>query len=107
MFKGLMYAIGAIVIIFILMFVSNSLDLISYKFFAPKREAVRREVFEETKSYNQGKVQDLVRYRLEYLQAESSEDKEAIASTIRMMFADYDENTLEPVLRDFLKEIKY
>jgi len=31
----------------------------------------------------------------------------AIASAIRMMFADYDESKLEPELQEFLHEIKY
>lgn len=66
----------------------------------------RRETFEKTKSYNEGKEQDLLKYRLEYIQADES-GKEAIAFTIRHMFADYDETKLSPELRDFLKEIKY
>jgi len=76
------------------------------KFFAPKWEGVKREVFEATKSYNEGKEQDLLRYRLEYLRADSPEDKEALASTIRHMFTDYDVNKLSPELRSFLLEIK-
>lgn len=79
-----------------------------YGFFGPKREAVRREVFKQTRSYNEGKEQELLKYRLEYMRAESEEDKNAIASTIRMAFADYDENLLDSEeLRTFLRDIKY
>lgn len=74
---------------------------------APKREEVRRKVFENTKSYNEGKTQDLIRYMHEYKTAKTIEDKEAIETTIRHMFADYDENKLQPELRNFLKKIKY
>lgn len=77
-------------------------------FFGPKREAVRREVFKQTRSYNEGKEQQLIKYRLEYLRASDRIEKEALASTIRLAFADYDENLLDSEeLRKFLKEMKY
>ena len=77
-------------------------------FFGPKREAVRREVFKQTRSYNEAKEQELLKYRLEYMRAKDESDKKAIASTIRMSFADYDEKLLDSQeLVDFLKKIKY
>ena len=77
-------------------------------FFGPKREAVRREVFKQTRSYNEGKEQQLIKYRLEYLRASDEDEKKALASTIRLAFADYDENLLDSEeLRKFLKEMKY
>lgn len=75
-------------------------------YFAPKHEAVRRQVFKQTRSYNEGKEQELLKLRLEYLRADK-EDKQAIASTIRHAFADYDENLLTPELRRFLHSMKY
>lgn len=76
-------------------------------FFGPKHEAVRREVFKQTRSYNEGKEQELLKLRLEYMRA-SEEDKAALASTIRHQFADYDENLIDSSeLRSFLKQIKY
>ena len=76
-------------------------------YFGPKKEAVRREVFKETRSYNEGKEQELLKLRLEYLRADTEEEKEAIANTIRHKFADYDENLLTLELRAFLRKIKY
>ena len=79
-----------------------------YGFFGPKREAVRREVFKQTRSYNEGKEQELIKLRLEYLREENQDAKQAIASTIRHSFADYDENLIDSSeLRTFLKQIKY
>ena len=98
--------IGAVMFIILLFFIIDLSGLMWTSFIGPKRENIRREIFEETKSYNEGKEQDLIRYRLQYIQAEGKE-KEAIGSAIRMMFADYDENKLSPELRDFLKKIKY
>ena len=52
-------------------------------FFGPKRAAVERKIFRETRSYDEGMVQQLARYRLQYIRSESAEEKRAIASTIR------------------------
>lgn len=77
-------------------------------YFSPKHEAVRRDVFKETRSYNEGKEQELVRYRLQYLRETDEIAKKALASTIRISFADYNEKLLESEeLRMFLKKIKY
>jgi len=75
-------------------------------FFGPKHEAVRREVFKQTRSYNEAKEQELLKYRLEYLRADE-DGKRALASTIRHAFADYDDTLLTEELRRFLREIKY
>lgn len=75
-------------------------------FFGPKHEAVRREVFKQTRSYNEGKEQELLKYRLEYMRADE-DGKRALASTIRHAFADYDETLLSEELRSFLRDIKY
>jgi hypothetical protein len=77
------------------------------KFFAPKHEAVRRGVFKETRSFNEAKVQELVKYRLEYMRSNDEAEKGAIASTIRIGFADYDTSKLPHELQLFVEEIKY
>ena len=60
------------------------------KHFSPMEQDVQRQVFQETKSYNEGKIQQLAKYRLEYIQSDNMESKDAIASTVRSMFADFD-----------------
>jgi len=72
-----------------------------YKYFAPKQEAVRRQVFEETKSYNQGMVQELCNMQFEYIKASPSQQA-ALASIILHRAADYDENKLPSDLRQFI-----
>jgi len=102
---------AGIVVLVILLSVAFGLEWAGikwYGFFGPKRAAVRREVFKQTRSYNEGKEQELLKLRLEYLQAQNDESKRAIASTIRHLFADYDESLLDSVeLRAFLKQMKY
>jgi hypothetical protein len=102
--------VGSIIGIVLLIALAFGLELGGLKweeYFATKRANVRRKVFEQTKSYNEGKVQDLIRYRMQYLRAKTDTEKEVLASTIRHMFADYDENKLSVELKLFLKEIKY
>lgn len=98
---GLIFFIG-------LAFVAELGGLQWSMFFNPKHEAVRREVFKQTRSYNEAKEQELIKYRLEYLRCKDQAEREAIASTIRLAFADYDEELLDSVeLRNFLREMKY
>jgi len=77
-------------------------------FFAPKYAAVERQVFKETRSYNEAKVQALVKYRRQYITA-SDEDKEALAGLIRVEFAEFyadgKADELEPSLRKFLRNV--
>lgn len=98
--------VGGILLFIVVMFLLELGGLGWSRFFGPKWENVRRKTFEETKSYNEGKEQDLLRYRLEYLRADSLSDKESLASTIRHMFADYDASRLSPELRTFLTTIR-
>lgn len=91
--------------ILVLAFGLETLSLKWKSYFNPKHEEVRRKVFKATRSFNEGKVQELSKYRLEYLRSQSEDEKEAIASTIRMTFADYDTTKLNMTLQRFLKQI--
>ena len=77
-------------------------DFFMYKFFAPRQEAVRREVFENTKSYRQGVAEELENMRFDYEKADP-EHKAALASIIRHRAADIDETTLTPDMAVFLR----
>lgn len=73
-----------------------------FKFFAPKTENIRREVFENTKSYMHGVQQDLGKYYLEYQKTDDA-GKRAIRTTIQMRFAEVDVDKLQSAkLRSFL-----
>lgn len=75
------------------------------RFFRPKHEDVRRDVFKRTRSYNEAKTQDLAKLRLQYMSA-NDDGKEALASTIRHMFADYDRSLLPAELSSFLLNVR-
>jgi len=77
-----------------------------FKFLEPKRENIRREVFEQTQSYTHGKIQDLAKYLEEYDKADTNE-KETIKQLIILRFAEFDETKIKPVgLRTFLKRMR-
>jgi hypothetical protein len=76
------------------------------KFFLPKQENIRREVFEETQSFVHGKIQDLAKYKLEYDKA-SPESQEALRFIIINRFAEFDETKIKSAgLRNFLIKIR-
>ncbi len=106
-----LWTIGIVASIALLIAIAFALELggLQWKsYFNPKHAAVDREVFKQTRSYNEGKEQDLVKYRYEYMRAKTNDDKEAIASTVRLAFADYNESLLESdELRDFLRMVKF
>jgi len=102
--KVLLGVVGVVVLIAI----AFSLELggLGWKmFFAPKHEAVRRKVFKQTRSYNEGKIQDLAKYKFEYEKADTA-NRAVIASTIRHMFADFQCDELPEQLKVFLKEMR-
>jgi hypothetical protein len=57
-------------------------DLIFTSFFAPKYENVRRNTFEQSKSFRTGAVQELQNMQFEYIMA-APEHKKALADIIR------------------------
>ena len=76
-----------------------------YRYFAPKQEAVRRQVFEQTKSYNQGLVQELENMQFQYAQADDAH-KAALASIILHRAADFDEDKLPRDLYAFIQQLR-
>lgn len=88
-------------------FLINEFSIFGIKFWGKRTENAKREVFEQTQSYVEGKRQELVKYHHEWMLA-SPEDKKTIEATVRMSFANFDENKIEqPELFDFLKRAKY
>ncbi|MBT6051388.1 MAG: hypothetical protein HOG49_31690 [Candidatus Scalindua sp.] len=76
-------------------------------YFGPKHAAVERKIFKETRSFTEGKAQDLSKIRTEFmrLKPEDVSGKKALAGIVRMNFADFDPSTLNPELRRFLTQM--
>lgn len=58
------------------------LSLKYYSFFAPRQQAVERQVFENTPSAIRGSIQDIRRYYAEYLATKDPAQRAAIAVLI-------------------------
>lgn len=80
--------------------------LVNYKFFAPKYENVRREVYENTQSYVEGKRQEVVKYKLEYELADDNIEKEAIRRMILQTTANLDLSLLPVDLENFVLSLR-
>jgi len=108
--KVIACVVGFILLVALLMSLCFGLEWLGLEyqgFFAKKRENIRREVFEETKSYNEGKMQQLAKYRMEYIREKDPDAKRAIAGTVRTMFADYDPARIKNAdLRSFLRQMQ-
>ncbi len=76
-------------------------------YFGPKHAEVERQVFKQTRSFTEGKAQELSKMRMEFLRMADDDvnGKRAIASTVRHAFADFDPSTLNPELRRFLNQM--
>jgi hypothetical protein len=103
--RDLGLGIAAVLAILALTWVFQGNSFFLYKYFAPKQEQVRREVFEQSKAYNQGMQQELSAMRFEYIRA-APEHRAALASVILHRTADYDEGLLTADLRTFLAQLR-
>ena len=94
-----------LVVIMAFAWIAQGNDFFMYKFFAPKQEAVRRQVFEETKSYNQGMIQELQNMQFQYVQADDAH-KAALADIILHRASDYNLNKMPADLRGFVEKLR-
>ncbi len=99
---GILVLVGVLAFTWIIM--GNNFFL--YKVFAPKMEETRREVFEETKSYNQGMIQELQNMQFQYVATKDSAARASLASIILQRAADYPEDRLPAELRQFIQKLK-
>lgn len=81
-------------------------DFFMYKFFAPKMEQVKREVFEKSKEYQHGTIQELDKMRLEYVKTNDADIKAAIGIRALRMVAEFDKSKLPADLREWIYSIE-
>ena len=102
---GFFIIILFIVAILGLTWIGQGNDFFLYKYFGPKYEQQRREIFEQSKAYNQGMIQELQAMQREYIKA-TPEQQESLASVIMHDYADYNDRNLPDHLRVFMSEIR-
>ena len=79
-------------------------DLLFTSFFAPKYENVRRNTFEQSKSFRTGAVQELQNMQFEYIKA-SPEHKKALADIIRHRAAEVPVDAMPADLQSFISNL--
>lgn len=106
--KAVFIAILSIILLSGLIYAINEFNIFGIKFWGVRTENAKREVFEQTQSYVEGKRQELVKLHHEWINADA-ENRPAIEAAIRMSFANFDESKLYdwPEMQSFLKRIKY
>lgn len=106
--RTFLITLGIIVGLLVLTFAANEFEIFGIKFWGVRKENARREIFEQTQSYVEGKRQELIKLHHEWMKSDST-SKIAIESTIRMNFANFDEKKVSdfPELYNFLIGIKY
>ena len=101
--KIVLICIGIFVGLIALSWGMTALGILKMSIFEPARENVRRNVFENTQSYVEGKRQELTKYRLEYMKASDVQTKNAIQMTVSQSCANLDETKItDPELHRFL-----
>jgi hypothetical protein len=103
--KTAAYSVLALLGLVAIVWVLSANDLALSRVFAPRREAVRRQVFEQSKAYREGAAQELRGMQMQYVQADSAH-RAALRDVILHRAAGYDEATMPADLRAFLHSLQ-
>jgi len=107
---GLVSFVGLVILLGALGLGGRWVNMKVEAWFAPREQNIQREVFENTKSYNEAKEQELVKHKFEWEKAKGKDDvgtMKAVESAVRHKFADYEDNRLSPELQEFVRHCKY
>lgn len=96
--------IGIFISILGIIFIMEYIGILNYQFIEPKRENARREVFENTQSYVEGKRQSITKYYNEWRRSDDTE-KEAIRQIVLQEFANFDTKYFTITQLGWYKEI--
>lgn len=81
-------------------------DFFMYRVFGIQYENTRREIFEQSRAFNEGMAQELGRMWLDYQRATDPGEKAAIRSLVQHRAAGYDTERIEnPQLRGFVRQM--
>ncbi len=97
--------IGALIVMALAAFMVQGTDFFLYKTFAPRQEASRREVFEQSKAYRDGLMQELRSAQIDYAKASTSQQKLAIGSLVLHDAAGF-KDELPPDLEAFVRAVR-
>lgn len=102
----ILLVIGAIIVLIALDFGFGYLGVFKTKTVGKAQQNAKRDVFEQTQSYVEGKRQEAIKFYKEYLQSDEN-NKKAIKQIVSHSFANFDENLLNEPLKTFVYNCKY
>jgi hypothetical protein len=104
-FLGLLLVIVILLVLSGLGWVVQGNNFFMYKYFAPKQEQVRYDVFKQSQAYNDSTAKDVADYEIQYLHA-APEQQAAIASMILQEVSSYDTTKLPPAQQAFINQLR-
>lgn len=106
-FKIVGIGLAVLLALLVLGFGLRGANLFTYKFWAPQEENARREVFENTKSFNQGTIQELAQAYKEYHAPGATDtQKAALKAVVRHQTADFDIAKMPPYLAAWVGQLR-
>lgn len=102
--KPLLFVAGTIASLSILTWGLAYQGLLFTGFFAPKQEAIRRNTFEQSKSYRDGTVQELQNMQFEYIKAAPAH-RGALADLIRQRAVSVPPDAMPIELQNFISTL--
>ena len=103
--KVIGFGVGFLILLLSVSWVVQGNEFFLYKVFAPRMEQVRREVFEQSKAYNQGMQQEIENMIFQYQQADEGH-RQALAAIILHRVADYDLDKMPSDVRTFILSLR-
>lgn len=105
--KTILAGIGILLVIFMFGWIIQGNDFFMLKVFGPRYENQRREIFEQSRAFNQGMIQELQNMQFEYVKA-TPEQKDALSSIILHRASGYNMNDpgVPADLRSFVEQLK-
>lgn len=98
--------LGGLLGILALTWVLQGNHFFMYRVFGIQYENTRREIFEQSRAFNEGMAQELQRMWLDYQHATNPDEKAAIRSLVQHRVAGYDVSRIEnPQLRGFVVQM--
>jgi hypothetical protein len=99
------WALGAFAVIVIIAASGQFLGLWSTGYFAPKYEAIRRDVMIESRAYSEATTREMYRLKIQWMQAKTEAEKSAIAAMAIHEAQGFDRDRLPAELQSFIIEI--
>jgi hypothetical protein len=103
--KNVLAVVGGVLVVLLLVVGGTYGYLHLYKDVAPQFQAARREVFENTPSYIQGKAQTLSKLKLDYERAESEAQRATLKELISTEAVTVDREKLPQNVQSFLRDL--